>query len=457
MPFDPNNPQMSEGLTYDPTRQQVQQGADPRNRTYFDPEDPVWAQFQNDPKYAGVDFRDYMYSPIQAASSDAQPYETYPGSNEWITPQDVGGPGKYALSLTPEAIARREAEAKKKKMQTIAAGALLVGGTMALTGGFSGGTAAGAAESGAAGTAEIAPWVTEGASLAGPGASGGAGYGLSTTATTGIQFGEAAAATGWGTAGTVAEVAAGTTAAGVSGGTSTTPAAAGPATSAPATQAPTSGAPTTGGPGPVGSETGIDWGTWIPRIVEGVGGVIGSEQYQDNIDAGVDAQLRANENSLEFLRESRDLEIERNRPMIEARDNAMTQMQNMAGIGEEEFDITADPSYQWRMDQGIRALDASAAAGSGMGSGGYSKDLMEYAQGMASTEYSNIFNRLSGIAGTAQTGNSSAAYNQSIAGIMQDQGLATASGYAAKANNSADMYSSVFDQAASLPWSEWLS
>lgn len=55
--------------------------------------------------------------------------------------------------------------------------------------------------------------------------------------------------------------------------------------------------------------------------------------------------------------------------------------------------ITSDPSYQWRLDQGSEALENSAIARGGMLSGNFAKDLTNYAQGAASQEYGNEFNR----------------------------------------------------------------
>jgi hypothetical protein len=58
-----------------------------------------------------------------------------------------------------------------------------------------------------------------------------------------------------------------------------------------------------------------------------------------------------------------------------------------------QFDPNTDPSYQWRLQQGQKALEASAAARGGFFSGQTGKELMGYGQGMASQEYGNEFNR----------------------------------------------------------------
>lgn len=77
-------------------------------------------------------------------------------------------------------------------------------------------------------------------------------------------------------------------------------------------------------------------------------------------------------------------------------------------------DLYTDPSYKWRLEQGKQALDASAAARGTTGSGQNLKDITDYAQGAASTEYgaaydrfmnnqSTLYNRLAGLAGVGQT------------------------------------------------------
>jgi hypothetical protein len=56
-------------------------------------------------------------------------------------------------------------------------------------------------------------------------------------------------------------------------------------------------------------------------------------------------------------------------------------------------DFTTDPGYQFRLEQGMKALNASAAA-KGMGmSGANIKGATEYGQNMGSQEYTNAFNR----------------------------------------------------------------
>ena len=46
-----------------------------------------------------------------------------------------------------------------------------------------------------------------------------------------------------------------------------------------------------------------------------------------------------------------------------------------------------DPSYNWRVNEGQRVVDRSAAAGGSLYSGGTLRALTRYGQGMASTEF----------------------------------------------------------------------
>jgi hypothetical protein len=53
----------------------------------------------------------------------------------------------------------------------------------------------------------------------------------------------------------------------------------------------------------------------------------------------------------------------------------------------------ADPGYGFRMSEGMKALERSAAARGGLMSGGTGKALQRFGQEMGSQEYQNAFNR----------------------------------------------------------------
>ncbi len=87
------------------------------------------------------------------------------------------------------------------------------------------------------------------------------------------------------------------------------------------------------------------------------------------------------------------------------------------GSLQEDFtleDFQADPGFQFRLDEGQKALERSAAARGGLLSGGTLKELERFAQGTASQEFQSAFNRfeteragrfnrLASVAGLGQT------------------------------------------------------
>jgi hypothetical protein len=56
-------------------------------------------------------------------------------------------------------------------------------------------------------------------------------------------------------------------------------------------------------------------------------------------------------------------------------------------------DFEADPGYAFRLSEGMKALDASAAARGGLLSGNTLRGAIKYGQDAASQEYTNAFNR----------------------------------------------------------------
>lgn len=67
---------------------------------------------------------------------------------------------------------------------------------------------------------------------------------------------------------------------------------------------------------------------------------------------------------------------------------------DLTNLGNEKFAFSEDdPSYKWRLEQGQKALERSAAARGSVLGGGTLKALTRYAQGAASTEYQAAFDR----------------------------------------------------------------
>jgi hypothetical protein len=103
------------------------------------------------------------------------------------------------------------------------------------------------------------------------------------------------------------------------------------------------------------------------------------------------------------------------------------------------YDYTASPGYQFRLSEGLKGVENSAAAKGILESGGTLAGIDKYSEGLASQDYNDQFNRVMSVANggqqaatnTAQLGANSANAQGDILGQI---GNARASGYMGTAN-----------------------
>lgn len=117
-------------------------------------------------------------------------------------------------------------------------------------------------------------------------------------------------------------------------------------------------------------------------------------------------------------------------------------------------DFQADPGYAFRMAEGQKALERSAAAKGGLMSGAAGKAMARYGQDMASQEYqnaynryntnqTNLYNRLASVAGVGQTSaNALGNYGQNTANNVSDTALQAGNAAAAGRVGSANAWQS---------------
>ena len=156
----------------------------------------------------------------------------------------------------------------------------------------------------------------------------------------------------------------------------------------------------------------------IGAAVMAAGTVIGGGLSYMGSQNAADAQRDAAERSAAVQKEMADKSIAAQREMFdigrtdlqpyrEGGVTAQNQLFQLLGLGGDKTapeygkytkdfgmsDFTADPGYQFRLEQGMRALNSSAAA-RGMGvSGANIKGALDYGQNLGSAEYQNAFNR----------------------------------------------------------------
>jgi hypothetical protein len=174
---------------------------------------------------------------------------------------------------------------------------------------------------------------------------------------------------------------------------------------------------------------------WGPAIAAGaglVGSVLSSNAASSSADKANDTQRQA----LEVARA--DLE-----PWRTAGQGALTGVQNAAGLnGQDGYDAAmkgfhTSPGYQFQLDQGLRAVDAGAAAQGFGRSGAVLKAEQTFGTGLADKEFTDYYNRLFNLSKLGQD----AATGQATA--TQNTGTSMASIYSNAANgigNSANNY-----------------
>jgi hypothetical protein len=144
-------------------------------------------------------------------------------------------------------------------------------------------------------------------------------------------------------------------------------------------------------------------------------------------------------------------QVELQEPFRQAGVNALPEL--IAASRYEPFGMKQfqqDPGYAFRMKEGLRALENTAAARGGLLSGNSMRGLTRYGQGLASEEFGNAFNRyqaeraarlnpLQSLAGMGQSNAATMAqqagtYGQALAENAATRGNIRASGYMGTAN-----------------------
>ena len=140
------------------------------------------------------------------------------------------------------------------------------------------------------------------------------------------------------------------------------------------------------------------------------------------------------------------------KPWLEAGQTALNKLiplaTNYTPFGTQQFQ--QDPGYAFRLSEGQKALERSAAARGGLLSGAAGKALVNYGQQAGSQEYQNAFNRyqaeraaqlqpLQSLAGVGQTaantlGSAAGQYGTNAANLMTSGAAAQAAGQVGAAN-----------------------
>jgi hypothetical protein len=164
------------------------------------------------------------------------------------------------------------------------------------------------------------------------------------------------------------------------------------------------------------------------------------------------SQAAAADRSSEAQERMFERQVELSEPWRKAGETALNKLVPLATeytpFGMAQFQ--ADPGYGFRMSEGMKALERSAAARGGLLSGGMLKGIQRFGQDLGSQEYANAFNRyqteraarlqpLQSLAGVGQTtaqqiGEAGMRTAANIGETQMSGAAARASGYVGGAN-----------------------
>lgn len=196
-----------------------------------------------------------------------------------------------------------------------------------------------------------------------------------------------------------------------------------------------------------------------------IGGITGSNKQAKAATKAADTQYEATKYASDMQKDMFDQTRKDQQPYMQAGNTALSQL--MGGMGADgQFmksysgeDIYSDPSYQFRLNQGLDSIQSGAAAQGGLLSGATQKALMNYGQDAASQEYSNAYgrytadqanqyNRLANLVGVGQNaaagvGNAGMQTAQAIGNNTMAGANAQAAGTIAAGNKTANNFNTL--------------
>jgi hypothetical protein len=194
--------------------------------------------------------------------------------------------------------------------------------------------------------------------------------------------------------------------------------------------------------------------TWVAAAVIG-GSLISGAMGSNAASNAADTQAAASNHAADIQKQMYDQTRTDQQPWRQAGATALGDISNMQPQFTHQFnanDLTSNlaPNYDFMKKQGSDALTNSASVGGGLVGGNALKGLVDYNQKAAGSAYqqafdnyntnqTNIFNRLSNIAGLGQTanantGNAGASYANGIGNAISNAGTAQAGGIVGSTN-----------------------
>ena len=154
---------------------------------------------------------------------------------------------------------------------------------------------------------------------------------------------------------------------------------------------------------------------WVAGAVVG-SSLIGSMSSRSAANTQADASREATAAQQDALNKQMEL----NKPFYYPGVDAVNRLAGQAAYTPEKFNYMADPGYAFRFNEGMKGLNATAAARGGLISGNALRGATEFGQAAGSQEYQNAYSRyLTNNAQNLQAYNTNTANQQYLANLGQ--------------------------------------
>lgn len=204
--------------------------------------------------------------------------------------------------------------------------------------------------------------------------------------------------------------------------------------------------------GPVGGAIGGALG----GLVEGSDTERAAQQAAQTANQGTQA-------SIDLQRRMYEEGVARQKPFLDIGTNALNRLVslNQPGANAAQF-LQMDPGYAFRLGEGTKALERSAAARGGLMSGATGKALTRYGQEFGSQEFGNAYNRLANLAnlGPSAAGvmtNLGTNYGQNVGNALTNQGYTSGNALISGANARQSMYGNIGNALGQITPGQWSS
>lgn len=177
------------------------------------------------------------------------------------------------------------------------------------------------------------------------------------------------------------------------------------------------------------------WSFLIPAAAT----LLGARQASKATKAAAQTSAASADRATELQQRIYEENVARQQPFLQTGTEFFNRLADLqrGGPGAAQQFLQMDPGYGFRMSEGLKALERSAAARGGLMSGATGKALQRYGQDLGSQEFGAAYNRLAGLAnvGPQAAGVMSTLgqnYASNVGNIMMNQGQTAANAQLAR-------------------------